>query len=121
MVKALDSLPEGPGFEPDSPQHTLRAFRNEVVQEQLQDDMCETDIADQARWIECKYRTSHPVIRWLPTKLASWIVGVEIIMVRSVGMPRMCGQQWTAVELNTILFHNLVPSSGSSVRLYLLY
>ena len=51
----------------------LKPSRLEVVQEQLPDDICDADIADQARWIECKYRTSHPIIRWLPTKLAAWI------------------------------------------------
>ena len=53
--------------------HLLKPSRLEVVHEQLQDDMCNADIADQARWIECKYRTSHPIIRWLPSKLAAWI------------------------------------------------
>ena len=24
-------------------------------------------------WLEYVYRTSHPVLRWLPTKLAEWI------------------------------------------------
>ncbi len=31
------------------------------------------NIVDPERWINCKYRTSHLVIRWLPLKLAAWI------------------------------------------------
>jgi len=94
--------------------HLLKPSRLEVVQEQLQEDMCEADIADQARWIECKYRTSHPIIRWLPTKLAAWIgdnYGQEL------GIPPMRGQKWTAGELNAILLHNLVPSNGGAGQL----
>ena len=26
-----------------------------------------------ATWLEYVYRTAHPVLRWLPTKLAEWI------------------------------------------------
>ena len=48
--------------------HLLKPSRLEVVQEQLQDVQCDADIADQTRWIECKHRTSHPIIRWLPSK-----------------------------------------------------
>ena len=100
----------------------LKPSRLEVVQEQLPDDICDADIADQARWIECKYRTSHPIkyrtshpiIRWLPSKLAAWIgdnYGQEL------GIPPMRGQKWTAGELNAILLHNLVPSSGGAGQL----
>ena len=32
-----------------------------MVQEQLQ-DVCNADIADQTRWIKCKYQTLHPII-----------------------------------------------------------
>ena len=94
--------------------HLLKPSSLEVVQEQLQEDMCEADIADQPRWIECKYRTSHPIIRWLPTKLAAWIgdnYGQEL------GIPPMRGQKWTAGELNAILLHNLVPSNGGAGQL----
>ena len=94
--------------------HLLKPSRLEVVQEQLQDVQCDADIADQARWIECKHRTSHPIIRWLPSKLAAWIgdnYGQEL------GIPPMSGQKWTAGELNSILLHNLVPSSGGAGQL----
>ena len=76
--------------------------------------MCNADIADQARWIKRKYSTSHPIIRWLPSKLAAWIgnkYGQEL------GIPPMRGQKWTAGELNTILLHNMVPSTGGACQL----
>ncbi len=69
--------------------HLLKPSCLEVVQEQLQEDMCNSDIADQARWIKCKYCHSHPIISWLPTKLAAWIgdnYGQEL------GIPPMRGQ-----------------------------
>jgi hypothetical protein len=50
--------------------HFLKPSSLEVVQKQLQ-DICDANIADQSRWIE--YRTLHPIILWLPSKLATWI------------------------------------------------
>jgi hypothetical protein len=76
--------------------------------------MCNTDIADQARWIKRKYSTSHPIIRWLPSKLVAWIgndYGQEL------GIPPMRGHKWTAGELNTILLHHMVPSTGGACQL----
>jgi hypothetical protein len=29
--------------------------------------------ASKPQWLEYIYRTAHPVLRWLPTKLAEWI------------------------------------------------
>ena len=75
--------------------HLLKSSRLEVVQEQLQDDMCDANIADQARWIKCKYRTSHPIIHWLPSKLASWIA---YNYGQGLGIHLMPGQKWTAGE-----------------------
>ena len=96
--------------------HLLKPSRLEVAQQQLPGEMCDADIADQANpeWIECTHRTSHPIIRWLPTKLAAWIgdnYGQEL------GIPPMRDQKWTAGELNAILLHNLVPSSGGAGQL----
>ena len=94
--------------------HLLKPSCLKVVQELLQEDMCNEDIADQARWIKRKYSTSHPIIRWLPSKIAAWIgnnYGQEL------GIPPMSGQKWTAGELNTILLHNMVPSTGGACQL----
>jgi hypothetical protein len=94
--------------------HLLKPSPLEVFRELLQDYMCDTDIADQALWIKCKYRTSHPIIRWLPSKLAAWIgdnYGQEL------GIPTMRGQKLTAGELNAIFLHNLVPSNRGASQL----
>jgi hypothetical protein len=51
--------------------HLLKPSRLELIQELLRDDMCDANTADQAQWIECKYRTSHPIFSWLQSKLAA--------------------------------------------------
>ncbi len=64
--------------------HLLKPSRLEVVQEQLQEDMCEADIADQARWIECKYRR---VVLRIPLSAGfqqNSQLGLVITMVRSL-------------------------------------
>ncbi len=94
--------------------HLLKPSRLEVVQEQLQDDMCIAYDADLESRIECKYRTSHPIICWLPSTLAAWIgdnYGQDL------DIAPICGQRWIAGELNAILSHNLVPSSGGAGHL----
>jgi hypothetical protein len=51
------------------------------------------------------YRTSHPVLRWLPTKLAEWI-GANLCEELNI-LDRQA-PLWTAAELNTIITGNLV-------------
>ena len=51
------------------------------------------------------YRTSHPVLRWLPTKLAEWI-GANLC--EELNIPDKQGPLWTAAELNAIIISNLV-------------
>ena len=51
------------------------------------------------------YRTSHPVLRWLPTKLAEWI-GANLC--EELNIPDKQGPLWTAAELNAIITSNLV-------------
>ena len=68
-------------------------------------------------WLEYVYRTSHPVLRWLPTKLAEWI-GENLQEV--LGFPDKederadpgCG--WTAAELNHILQAHVVDGTVTS-------
>ena len=43
--------------------------------------------------------------------------GLEIIMGQELGIPPMHSQKWTAGELNAILLHNLVPTSGGAGQL----
>ena len=64
----------------------------------VQDDA----VAPGPEYITYAYRTAHPVLRWLPTKLAEWIganLGDEL--------PKR-GDLWTAAELNAIITGNLV-------------
>ena len=62
-------------------------------------------------WLEYVYRTAHPVLRWLPTKLAEWI-GEN--MQDELGFPDKAdkraqpGSGWTPAELNSILQDHVV-------------
>ncbi len=51
------------------------------------------------------YRTSHPVLRWLPTKLTLWI-GANLC--EELNIPNKQGPLWTALELNAIIAGYLV-------------
>jgi len=71
------------------------------------------DQAPSVEWVEYPYRTAHPIIRWLPSKLAEWIAenkGVDL------GIAPKQGQKWSVKELNDILLNNLVecksPNKG---------
>ena len=56
-------------------------------------------------YITYAYRTSHPVLRWLPTKLAEWI-GSNLCDQLDI-LPKQ-GPLWTAAVLNSIITGNLV-------------
>ena len=62
-------------------------------------------------WLEYAYRTGHPVLRWLPTKLAEWI-GENL--QEALGFPDKAdrraspGEGWTPDELNHILQAHVV-------------
>ncbi len=63
------------------------------------------------------YRTAHPVLRWLPTKLAEWI-GENLQDV--LGFPDKADQRaepgtgWTPAELNHILHEHVVDCTLTS-------
>ena len=65
-------------------------------------------------WLEYIYRSSHPVLRWLPTKLAEWI-GENL--QEPLGFPDKgdvradSGSEWTAAELNHILHAHVVDGT----------
>ena len=65
-------------------------------------------------WLEYVYRTGHPVLRWLPTKLAEWI-GENL--QEALGFPDKAdrraspGTGWTPDELNHILQNHVVDGS----------
>jgi hypothetical protein len=51
------------------------------------------------------YRTKHPVLRWLPAKLAEWI---SSNLCDKLNIPPKQNVLWAAAELNTIITGNLV-------------
>ncbi len=65
-------------------------------------------------WLEYFDRSSHPVLRWLPTKLAEWI-GENL--QEPLGFPDKgdvradSGSEWTAAELNHILHAHVVDGT----------
>jgi hypothetical protein len=69
------------------------------------------DGAAPPQWLEYIYRTAHPALRWLPTKLAEWI-GEN--MQEELGFPDKAdkraqpGTGWTPSELNNILHNHVV-------------
>ena len=65
-------------------------------------------------WLEYPFRKSHPILRWLPSKLAVWISDNH---GQELGIPPKGGLEWTAGELNAILENNLVPSHGGKGQL----
>ena len=94
--------------------HLLKPARLDVLPEQP-DVVCADDdqLAGQG-WIEYPFCKSHPIIRWLPSKLAAWIgenFGQEL------QIPPKRDVEWTAGELNAILENNLVPSHGGKGQL----
>jgi len=56
-------------------------------------------------YVAYAYSTAHPVLRWLPTKLAEW-VGSNLSV--ELGIPPKRGSLWTASELNAIITGNIV-------------
>ena len=67
-----------------------------------------------ATWLEYVYRTAHPALRWLPTKLAEWI-GENL--QDKLGFPdkadtrAAAGTGWTPAELNHILNAHVVDGA----------
>ena len=58
-------------------------------------------------WLEYAYRKHHPVLQWLPTKLAEWIANN---MQDGLGFPDRADPRrgWTPAELNSILQNHKV-------------
>ena len=96
--------------------HLLKPARLDVLPGQP-DVVCADDGQPaEPAWLE--YRASvarvsvsqipwHPIVRWLPTKLAAWI-GENF--GQQLQIPPKRNLEWTAGELNAILENNLVPS-----------
>ncbi len=76
--------------------------------------LCNDDDVHQPAWLEYPFRRVHPILRWLPTELATWIgenFGQELCI------PPKRGLEWTAGELNAILESNLVPNHNGKGQL----
>jgi len=95
--------------------HLLKPSRLDVIPGQP-DVVCADDApqgpAQAAAWLEYPFRKSHPILRWLPTKLrlAAWIsenFGQEL------GIPSKSEAEWTVGELNAIMENNLVPAMAA--------
>jgi hypothetical protein len=69
------------------------------------------DGAAQPKWLEYIYRTAHPALRWLPTKLAEWIgenMQEELGFADKADKRAEPGTGWTPAELNRILHDHVV-------------
>ena len=65
-------------------------------------------------WLEYVYRTAHPVLRWLPTKLAEWIgenLQDEMGFSDKADQRAVPGTGWTPAELNHILQAHVVDGA----------
>ena len=68
-----------------------------------------------SEWMTYEYRTAHPVLRWLPTKLAEWIGANHSDDLR---IPDKAEDKWSATELNNIILNNIVRGSHGHLRTF---
>ena len=96
--------------------HLLKAAAHEAVANPHQGLVpCANDT--QPEWVTYPYRTAHPILRWLPSKLAEWIAEN---LGQKLAIPAKHGDKWTVEELNNILVNNLVPTgpNGGQLRTF---
>ena len=114
-LNSLDIISQAVGYrsrgKEDIDIHLLKPARfmpdpDYVIPPDLSDNVVQEDcFAPGQDYITYPYRTAHPVLQWLPTKLAEWIgsnLGDEM------NIPAKQGDLWTAAELNAIITGNLV-------------
>ncbi len=84
----------------------------------MQDLECPLTVQDggesSATWLEHVYRTAHPALRWLPTKLAGWIwenMQDELGFADKADKQAATSTGWTPAELNNILQAHVVDSA----------
>lgn len=96
--------------------HLLKAAAHEAVADPHQ---CLVPCADdtQPEWVTYPYCTVHPILRWLPSKLAEWIAEN---LGEQLEISEKCGDKWTVEELNNILVNNLVSTgpNGGQLRTF---
>ena len=95
--------------------HLLKPARVDVLPG-MPEVVCADDVqaVPAPAWLEYPYRKSHPILRWLPSKLAAWIgenFGQEL------RIPPKRDLEWSVGELNAILENNLVPNHGGKGQL----
>ncbi len=69
------------------------------------------------KWLEYIYRTAHPVLHWLPTKLEEWIgenLQDELGFSNKADQMAEPGSGWTPAELNHILQSHVVDGTLTS-------
>ncbi len=67
--------------------------------------LCNDEDVHRPARLEYPFRRVHPILRWLQSKLATWIgenFGQELCIPRKIGL------EWTVGELNANLENNLV-------------
>ena len=74
------------------------------------------DAAADGEWVTYQYREAHPILRWLPSKLAEWI-GDNYGAALGIP-PKQHADGWTVGELNAILDNNLVPGTHGHLRTF---
>ena len=72
--------------------------------------------APDGQWVTYRYRNAHPILRWLPSKLAEWI-GDNYGAALGIP-PKQHADGWTVGELNAILDNNLVPGTHGHLRTF---
>jgi hypothetical protein len=92
------------------------AAANAPGSQQVVGNAAQDDQPAAGAWIAYPYRTVHPILRWLPTKLAEWI-GDNY--GNTLGIPARIHQDgWQVGELNHILENNLVPGTKGHLRTF---
>jgi len=78
--------------------------------------MLDADDSATPEWVTYAFRTVHPILRWLPSKLAVWLAEN---MREELAIPEKKGAQYTVPQLNSILANNLVPNrDGGHLRTF---
>jgi hypothetical protein len=78
--------------------------------------MLDADDAATPEWVTYAFSTAHPILRWLPSKLAVWL-GEN--MLEELAIPEKQGAKNTVPQLNSILANNLVPNrDGGHLRTF---
>ena len=85
--------------------HLLKAEQREAVPLDSINVLL-SDRVEEPEWVTYPYRKAHPILRWLPSKLAEYL---SETMEADLAIPAKQGAKWTVAELNSILAKNLVP------------